>query len=89
MEESDKRLLQMLKVHLIDLLDNSYCGLIEQIQKILAGESPIEKNDSDVHMYFKLSTFMVQICRLRAYDDLKQRKREAVEQQQKTQAKED
>lgn len=31
-------------------------------------------------MYFKLSTFMVSVCRFRAYEDLKQRKKEANEQ---------
>jgi acyl-CoA-binding protein len=31
-------------------------------------------------MYFKLSTFMVSICRYRAYEDLKGRKKEAMEQ---------
>jgi hypothetical protein len=45
MEASDKKLLEVLKAHLIDLLENSYCGLVEQLQKILAGESPIERND--------------------------------------------
>ena len=31
LDQSDKRLLELLKNHLIDLLDNSYCGLIEQL----------------------------------------------------------
>jgi hypothetical protein len=30
-EFSDKKLLEILKTHLIDLLENSYCGLIEQL----------------------------------------------------------
>jgi hypothetical protein len=29
LEQSDKKLLELLKNHLIDMLDNSYCGLIE------------------------------------------------------------
>jgi hypothetical protein len=29
LEQSDKKLLELLKNHLIDLLENSYCGLIE------------------------------------------------------------
>jgi hypothetical protein len=31
LEVSDKKLLEILKTHLIDLLENSYCGLIEQL----------------------------------------------------------
>jgi hypothetical protein len=60
------------------MLENSYCGLIDQIQRILAGESNIEKNDKDVSMYFKLSTFMLSVCRYRAYDDHKTKRNEAM-----------
>jgi hypothetical protein len=45
LEKSDRQLLEHLKNHLIDLLENSYCGLIEQLQKILSGDSSIERND--------------------------------------------
>jgi hypothetical protein len=69
LEQSDKKLLELLKNHLIDLLDNSYCGLIEQLQKILSGESSIERSESDAHQYFKLQTFFMQVCRFRAYED--------------------
>lgn len=48
LEKSDKKLIELLKNHLVDLLENSYCGLVEQLQKILAGESPIERNEQDI-----------------------------------------
>ena len=49
LEDSDKKLLEILKNHLIDLLDNSYCGLIEQLQKILSGEGTIDRNEQDIY----------------------------------------
>jgi hypothetical protein len=55
-----------MKAHLLDMLENSYCGFIEQLQKILAGESSIERTDQDTFMYFRLSTFMLLVCRLNA-----------------------
>ena len=35
MADNDKQLLQILKNHLVDLLDSSYNGFIEQIANIL------------------------------------------------------
>jgi len=55
-----------MKAHLLDLLENSYCGFVEQLQKILAGDSSIERNEQDTYMYFKLSTFMLLVCRFNA-----------------------
>lgn len=89
LEQSDKKLLELLKNHLIDLLDNSYCGLIEQLQKILSGESPIERSESDTHQYFKLQTFFMQVCRFRAYEDQKKLKLIAYEEAKKKQAQEE
>lgn len=74
LEQSDMKLLDILKNHLIDLLDNSYCGLIEQLQKILSGESTIERNEQDTSQYFKLTTFILQVCRFRAYEGHKKLK---------------
>ena len=52
----------------MDLLENSYCGLIEQLQKILSGESSIERNDQDTYQYFKFTNFVLQVCRYKAYE---------------------
>jgi hypothetical protein len=77
-EKFDNQLLELLKNHLVDLLDNSYCGLIEQLQKILAGESSIERTDQDIFMYFKFTTFVLQVCRFKAYEAHKLLKQKAI-----------
>ena len=76
MMDDDRKLLGILKSYLLDLLEHSFSPLIEQIfSELTRGSERIEELDK--FHFFKISTFMVQICRLRAYEDHRLRKKEA------------
>lgn len=61
MEESDKKLLSLLKTHLLDLLENSYCGFIEQVSNTLQRKdnSELDIEDRDINNFFRLQSFMI------------------------------
>ena len=44
LEESDKKLLGLVKSHLLDMLENSYCGFVEQIAGVL------QRRDNEVQI---------------------------------------
>ncbi|CDW80133.1 UNKNOWN [Stylonychia lemnae] len=88
LEQSDRKLLQMLRNHLTDMLQNSYCPLIEQIFNELAKSGEAVEEFDKFH-YFKLQTFMMQICRLQAYEKHKLDKSIKMKEIQQQQAEED
>jgi hypothetical protein len=78
LDESDRKLLKLLKTYLLDMLDSSYCPMIEQVFNEISKNSEL-LCDFDKYHYFKISSFMIQICRLRAYEDHLEAKKKAYE----------
>lgn len=59
------------------MMENSYCPLIEQVFSEIAKGTEIVEEFDKFH-YFKLSRFMIEVCRLKAYDQHKKDKIEAL-----------
>ena len=64
-DESDERLLEVIKDYLIDLVEHSYNPLFEQLfEDIGKNRVAVEENDS-FHM-FKVQSFILEAMRIRA-----------------------
>ena len=84
----DITLLKKMKAHLLDFLQSSYCPLVQQLFQELVKEG--ENIDVfDKFHYFKLSTFMIQVCRLKAIEEHKNLKLESLKELQKLREEEE
>jgi hypothetical protein len=62
-DESDHRLLSVLHDYLVDMLQNCYGALIEELfSQILPTQALLEENDR--YYLLKLQTFLIEVCRL-------------------------
>lgn len=65
MDDKDKELLAILQTHIVDLIENSYNPLCEELfEQMLPQQALLEAND--VYHFFKLQAFVLEFCRLRA-----------------------
>lgn len=65
LEDSDKKLLEVMKGYLIDLLLHAYTPLVDQVFSEISKNSEMVE-ELDRYHYFYLSTFMIKVCRLKA-----------------------
>lgn len=63
MEESDKKLIEIIREYLNDMLDNSiYNALINEVfSQIKQGGSDFSLAEFDNYHFFKFSTFMIEV----------------------------
>lgn len=64
-DERDVSLVKVLNSYLQDMLQNSYCSLIEELYSQVLVSTDLEENDR--YHLLKLQTFMMRVCRLQAY----------------------
>lgn len=76
MDDKDKQLLSMLHTHLIDLIENSYNSLCEELfQQMLPQQALLE--ESDVFHFFKFQGFILECVRLKAQKEHQQAQKNA------------
>jgi hypothetical protein len=64
-DEQDHELLRVLHVHLLDLIENSYNSLCEELfQQMLPQQALLE--ESDVFHFFRFQSFILECVRLKA-----------------------
>ena len=69
MEQSDRKLLHIVREYLDDILDNTYNALINEIfNQITRDNCGSQKLEYDQYHFFKLSAFILQLQRLKAHD---------------------
>lgn len=65
MDDSDKELLKILHAHLVDMIENTYNPLCEELyEQMTPSQALIMEND--VFHFFKLQSFVLEFCRMRA-----------------------
>ena len=69
--------MSIVKDYLIDMLDNTYNALINEVFNQI-NKQQMDQQEFDKYHFFKLSSFMIQVQRLRAYDEHEKKKRAAI-----------
>ena len=70
MEDSDRKLLHIVREYLSDILDNTYNALINEIfMQITKDSGTVHSEEFDKYYFFKLSAFIIQLQRLKAHDE--------------------
>ena len=77
MQDSDRKLLEIIKNYLIDILDNTYNALINEIFVQIQKGSNNAIEEFDKYHFFKLSSFMIQVQRMKAYEEHNKEKKDA------------
>lgn len=84
MQQSDRKLLVIIKDYLNDMLENTYNALINevfrQIKAAQANSTEFGAADFDNFHFFKFSAFMIEVTRLKAYENQKNQAKLAQEQ---------
>lgn len=80
MQTADKELIEALRNYLDDILENTYNGLLSQIFSEIVSAQEHNMQQRDNYYMFKLSQFMIQVLRHRAYEAFKLSKKEAGQQ---------
>ena len=79
LEDSDRKLLVVMKNYVNDMLDNTYNALINEIFVQIQNGSLSDAQDFDNYHFFKFSSFMIQIQRMKAQEAHNDLKKEAFE----------
>ena len=67
LEQTDRDLLETVKAYLVDILDNTYNSLVNEICNQIVNSQGAGQVEDKLH-FFKLSAFMIQIQRFKAYE---------------------
>ena len=68
LEQADKDVLNVMREYLDDILENTYNALVNAVYSQVVRQLTDGINDRDNYHYFKLSTFMVEVVRHKAYE---------------------
>lgn len=79
MEDSDRLLLEIMRNYLDDVLENTYNHLINEVFRQLGPSSEMGRAELDNYHFFKFSAFMINVQRLKAYEDHANKQKAAFE----------
>lgn len=61
LEDSDKQLIEVIKTYLVDILDNTYNNLVNEIfNQIASNQAAVDQIEDKLH-FFKICAFMIQV----------------------------
>jgi hypothetical protein len=71
MEDSDRTLLAIMRNYLDDMLENTYNSLINEVFRQISPNAggDLGRADLDHYHFFKLSAFMINVQRMKSYED--------------------
>jgi len=79
----DVKLLEVLNNYLVDMITNSYAPLVEELFNQMLPEQALLE-ESDCFHFFKLQTFMLQVCRIKAQMEHRREEAQADEEARKS-----
>lgn len=71
MQDSDRELLTIIRSYLNDMLENTYNALINEVFKQISPNTGGEmgRAELDHYHFFKFSAFMINVHRMKSYED--------------------